>query len=51
MAAGDYDVVFTDLWHDPSDGCELYLKMKTYEHLLPKARFLYWIEDTLKLYL
>ncbi len=51
MKAGAFDTVFTDIWHDPSDGCELYLKMKEYEHLLPDARFVYWVEDTLKLYI
>ncbi len=51
MQAGKYDTVFTDIWHDPSDGCELYLKMKRYEHLLPNANFVYWVEETLKLYI
>lgn len=51
MKRGGYDTVFTDIWHDPSDGCELYLRMKSYEKLLPNARFVYWIEDTLKLYI
>ncbi len=51
MARGGYDMVFTDLWHDPSDGVELYLKMKKYENKLPSAEFVYWIEKTLKLYM
>ena len=51
MKSGGYNTVFTDIWHDPSDGCELYLRMKTYEHLLPDAEFIYWVEDTLKLYI
>ncbi|MBR3965104.1 MAG: hypothetical protein IKJ80_06820 [Clostridia bacterium] len=51
MARGEYDMVFTDLWHDPSDGVELYLKMKEYENKLPNAQFVYWIEKTLKLYM
>jgi hypothetical protein len=51
MAKGEYDSVFVDIWHDPSDGCDLYLKMKEYETLLPKAKFVYWVEDTLKLYI
>jgi spermidine synthase len=51
MAKGAYDSVFVDIWHDPSDGCDLYLKMKEYETLLPKAKFVYWVEDTLKLYI
>ena len=51
MAQGMYDSVFVDIWRDPSDGCDLYLRMKKYEHLLPYADFIYWIEDTLKLYI
>ena len=51
MENGAYDMVFTDLWHDPSDGVELYLKMKKYENKLPNAHFVYWIEKTLKLYM
>lgn len=51
MQAGGFDTVFVDIWHDPSDGCDLYLRMKTYEHLLPEATFVYWVEDTLKLYI
>ena len=46
-----YDYVFTDIWHDPSDGVELYLKMKEYEKLCPLCEYGYWIEDTLKLYI
>lgn len=51
MANGGFDVVFTDIWHDPSDGAELYLKMKALEHLSPKSKFYYWIEDSIKLYI
>lgn len=51
MKNGGYDSVFVDIWHDPSDGCELYLRMKEYEYLLPDADFVYWVEDTLKLYI
>lgn len=51
MSSGGYDMVFTDLWHDPSDGVELYLEMKKYEKELPDAEFVYWIEKTLKLYM
>lgn len=51
MRQGEYNTVFTDIWHDPSDGCDLYLQMKEYESLLPNAEFIYWVEDTLKLYL
>lgn len=46
-----YDYIFADIWHDPSDGVEAYLKFKLYEHLCPNTRFDYWIEKTLKLYM
>ncbi len=51
MEKGGYDFVFADVWHDPSDGTEAYLKLKKYEDKLPRAEFVYWIEDTLKLYI
>ena len=51
MGAGGYDVVFTDLWHDPGDGVDLYLRMKALEKYSPGSRFLYWIEETLRCYL
>ncbi|MEA4890401.1 MAG: hypothetical protein VB070_13175 [Clostridiaceae bacterium] len=51
MAAGQFDLVFTDLWHDPSDGVELYLKMKSYEKYSPRSTFMYWIEKTILCYL
>ena len=28
ITPGKYDFVFTDLWHDVSDGIDMYLKMK-----------------------
>lgn len=46
-----YDYVYTDIWHDPSDGVELYLRMKEHESFAPRARFGYWCEDTIKCYL
>ncbi|MBQ1716647.1 MAG: hypothetical protein II025_01980, partial [Ruminococcus sp.] len=48
---GDFDFVFTDIWHDPSDGVEPYLRMKKIEEKTPSVRFSYWIEDTLRLYI
>jgi hypothetical protein len=51
MADGKYDLVFTDIWHDPSDGVPLYRKMKDYEHFSPGSRFFYWIERTIRCYL
>lgn len=46
---GEYDTVFTDLWHDVEDGIPLYLRMKALE--VPGPRYLYWIEKTLRCYL
>lgn len=51
MSSGKYDFVFTDLWHDVSDGLAMYLKMKTYERLCPGTRFMYWIEKSILCYL
>ena len=48
---GKFDHIFTDIWHDPSDGIDLYLKMKEREHLSPNSVFEYWIEKTIKVYL
>ena len=39
MPAEGYDFVFTDLWHDVSDGMGMYLEMKKYEKLCPGTVF------------
>lgn len=49
--AGNFDFVYTDIWHDAGDGKNLYLKMKPYEQKCPGARFEYWLEDTIRCYL
>ncbi|TEB08709.1 hypothetical protein [Pelotomaculum propionicicum] len=51
MADGMYDFVFVDIWHDVSDGAEMYLRFKAYETKCPNTRFFYWIEDSIKCYL
>lgn len=51
MSAGKYDFVFTDLWHDVSDGIELYSKMKRVERQNPETVFAYWIEKSILCYL
>lgn len=48
---GTYDFVFTDLWHDVSDGMDMYLKMKEYEQCSPDTVFTYWIEKSILCYL
>ena len=47
MKNGGYNYVFTDLWHDVSDGVDLYVKMKKYEALCPDLQFEYWIERSI----
>lgn len=47
MPEEDFDYAFVDLWHDISDGVDLYLKMKKLERSSPRTKFLYWIEDLL----
>jgi hypothetical protein len=42
-----YDFAFVDLWHDVSDGTEMYMKMKKLEKHLPNTEFFYWIEKSI----
>ena len=42
-----YDFIFVDLWHDASDGVELYIRVKKLEALNKGSEFSYWIERTL----
>ena len=42
-----YDYAFVDLWHDTSDGLEIYLKIKKLEKLNENITFMYWIEESL----
>ena len=42
-----YDFAFVDLWHDASDGTELYIKIKKLEALNKDTKFSYWIEKTI----
>lgn len=46
-----FDYLFADLWHDVSDGVDMYLKIKEYEKSYPKTEFEYWIEKSIKAYL
>lgn len=46
-----YDYVFVDIYHDASDGKEVYLKFKPFEDKLVNTKFSYWIYDTIKYYL
>lgn len=47
LPRGNFDYVFADLWHDASDGLEMYRKLKKYEVLAPHTSFDYWIEPSL----
>ncbi|MBE6571702.1 MAG: hypothetical protein E7656_05610 [Ruminococcaceae bacterium] len=47
--SAEYDFVFADVWHDPSDGCDVYLLLKSLER--GDTEYAYWIEDTIKCYL
>ncbi len=47
MPSECFDYVFADLWHDASDGLEMYRKLKKYEPLAPRTEFDYWIEPSL----
>lgn len=51
LVDSDFDFVFADIWHDPSDGVPAYKRLKATEKYLPSADFSYWIEKTLKCYI
>ncbi|MBQ3657761.1 MAG: hypothetical protein II956_13115 [Bacteroidales bacterium] len=44
---GDFDYIFSDIWHDSFDGLPLYLKLRKILEKLPKTRCDYWIEKSL----
>ena len=46
------DFIFVDLWHDVSDGKDMYIKMKEIEKKCNNETiWRYWIEKTIKIYL
>lgn len=47
----DYDFVFSDLWHDVSDGLPMYLKLKQKFNSFKYTQCHYWIESALITYL
>lgn len=51
MSKYNFNFVFSDLWHDVSDGVDMYLDIKNYEKLYPHIDFEYWIEKSIKMYL
>lgn len=47
--ANEFDCVFSDLWHDPFDGIELFLKIKQSEK--EGTSYMYWLESSFYLLL
>lgn len=47
MEKYSFDYAFVDLWHDVSDGVEMYIKMRKSEKYSPKTKFSYWIEKSI----
>lgn len=48
---GKYDFMFIDIYHDVSDGIEVYNKFKKYTDKYTKTAADYWLIDTIKYYL
>ena len=48
---GDYDCIFSDLWHDVSDGITMYLKLKSKFNSFRYTQCSYWVEGALVTYL
>lgn len=42
-----YDLVFSDIWHDPSDGIVPYLCLRSLSRRAAGVEHHYWLEDTL----
>ena len=42
-----YDSIFADLWHDPSDGLDLYIRLRKTEKEANADKIDYWIEPTI----
>ena len=47
----DYDFIFSDLWHNVSDGVSLYLKLKKHFYNFEYTHCSYWIENSILTYL
>ena len=47
----EYDFIFSDLWHDASDGLPMYLKLKSKFSAFKYTQCTYWIESALVTYL
>lgn len=47
----DYDFIFSDLWHDVSDGLPMYIKLQERFNKFTYTKRHYWIENSLITYL
>ena len=47
----DYDFIFSDLWHNVSDGVSAYLKLKQHFYNFEYTHCSYWIENSILTYL
>ena len=47
----DYDFIFSDLWHNVSDGVGAYLKLKKHFNNFKYTKCTYWIEGSILAYL
>ena len=47
----EFDFIFSDLWHDVSDGLPLYLQLKRYLDSFRITKRMYWIEGSIVTYL
>ena len=46
----DYDFIFSDLWHDVSDGLSMYIKLKRHFVNFKNTQCTYWIEGAIITY-
>lgn len=44
----EYDYAYFDLWHSPTDGLMMYLKIKPYEKKNPHTKFAYWLNESIE---
>ena len=47
----DYDFIFSDLWHDVSDGLPMYLRLKKHFDSFKATKRMHWIEGSIVTYL
>ena len=47
LKGGEFNYIYSDLWHNPNDGIINYLKIIKYESKLTDTKFGYWLETGL----